>query len=237
MSATFTDRELDVMKVLWRHGPATVTEVREHLDDELAYTTVLTVLRTLEEKTHVGHEEEGKAHRYYAKVAEQAARRTALSRVVDRVFGGFGRAAADPARHGSQPVPRRAEAASRAHGRSPQAGTEVVIAALMVYGVAIGLALAVAGVMLEHVAGAGPPAETRGVGGHDRRHGSAHRSAAVATRDHARNPAVSRRVQRLRYVGSSPAAAVRRRTTGVVDLAAQSSARRDGHRGGVGRAS
>jgi len=88
MSATFTDRELDVMNVLWRHGPATVTEVRRHLDDDLAYTTVLTVLRTLEEKTHVGHEEEGKAHRYYAKVAEHAARRTALSRVVDRVFGG-----------------------------------------------------------------------------------------------------------------------------------------------------
>src|SRR6478752_7688312 len=88
MSATFTDRELDVMKVLWRHGPATVTEVRARLDDDLAYTTVLTVLRTLEEKTHVGHQEEGKAHRYFAKVAEHAARRTALSRVVDRLFGG-----------------------------------------------------------------------------------------------------------------------------------------------------
>lgn len=88
MSATFTDRELDIMNVLWRHGPATVAEVRRHLDDDLAYTTVLTVLRTLEEKTHVGHQEEGKAHRYYAKVPEHAARRTAVSRVVDRLFGG-----------------------------------------------------------------------------------------------------------------------------------------------------
>jgi predicted transcriptional regulator len=86
--ATFTDRELDVMTVLWADGPATVTEVRERLEDDLAYTTVLTVLRTLEDKGHVGHREEGKAHRYFAKVEAQAARRSALSRVVDRVFGG-----------------------------------------------------------------------------------------------------------------------------------------------------
>jgi predicted transcriptional regulator len=86
--AQFTDRELDVMAVLWRHGASTVAEVREHLDDPLAYTTVLTVLRTLEEKGYVGHREEGKAHRYVAKVTEAAARRTALARVLDRVFDG-----------------------------------------------------------------------------------------------------------------------------------------------------
>jgi BlaI family transcriptional regulator, penicillinase repressor len=87
-SPHFTDRELDVMKVLWQAGPATVTEVRERLDDELAYTTVLTVLRILEEKGHVGHRGEGKAHRYFARVPETAARRTALARVLDRLFGG-----------------------------------------------------------------------------------------------------------------------------------------------------
>jgi len=88
MGVHFTDRELDVMNVLWRQGPSTVTEVREHLDDPLAYTTVLTVLRTLEDKKHVAHREEGKAHRYYAKVSEKAARHSALGRVLDRVFGG-----------------------------------------------------------------------------------------------------------------------------------------------------
>jgi BlaI family penicillinase repressor len=86
--AVFTDRELDVMSVLWRHGACTVAEVRAHLDDPLAYTTVLTVLRTLEDKTYVDHREEGKAHRYFAKVTEKTARRTALARVLDRVFGG-----------------------------------------------------------------------------------------------------------------------------------------------------
>ena len=62
--ASFTDRELDVMAVLWDRGPSTVAEVRENLEDPLAYTTVLTVLRTLETKGYVSHEEEGKAHRY-----------------------------------------------------------------------------------------------------------------------------------------------------------------------------
>ena len=57
--ASFTDRELDVMAVLWDRGPSTVAEVREHLEDALAYTTVLTVLRTLETKGFVSHEEEG----------------------------------------------------------------------------------------------------------------------------------------------------------------------------------
>jgi predicted transcriptional regulator len=84
----FSDRELDVMHVLWRHGPATVADVRRHLSDDLAYTTVLTVLRTLEAKGHVRHTEEGKAHRYAATVPERTARRTALARLVDRVFGG-----------------------------------------------------------------------------------------------------------------------------------------------------
>jgi predicted transcriptional regulator len=88
MSARFTDRELDVMVVLWQHGPSTVAEVKGHLEDPLAYTTVLTILRTLEDKACVGHEEEGRAHRYFAKVTEKAARRTALARMVDRVFDG-----------------------------------------------------------------------------------------------------------------------------------------------------
>lgn len=86
--AVFTDRELDVMNVLWTHGASTVAEVRQQLADPLAYTTVLTILRTLEEKGHVSHRGEGKAHRYFARVSEAVARRTALARVLDKVFGG-----------------------------------------------------------------------------------------------------------------------------------------------------
>ena len=52
------------MQALWENGASTVAEVREHLADPLAYTTVLTVLRTLEAKGYVGHEEAGRGHRY-----------------------------------------------------------------------------------------------------------------------------------------------------------------------------
>ncbi len=85
---SFTDRELDVMAVLWERGPSTVSEVRQYLDDPLAYTTVLTVLRTLEAKGYVSHEEEGKAHRYTPLVARDRAGKTALGQVLGKIFGG-----------------------------------------------------------------------------------------------------------------------------------------------------
>ncbi|HEY5414295.1 MAG TPA: BlaI/MecI/CopY family transcriptional regulator [Gemmatimonadaceae bacterium] len=88
MRITFTDRELDVMAVLWSRGSATVAEVRERLPDDLAYTTVLSVLRTLEEKGHVGHRGEGKAHRYFPLVERRVAGRSALARLIDTVFNG-----------------------------------------------------------------------------------------------------------------------------------------------------
>ena len=88
MPVLFTDRELDVMAVLWEHGPSTVAEVRDRLDDPLAYTTVLTVLRTLEEKGHVAHEEVGRAYRYHAAVAREAAGESALRRLLGKLFAG-----------------------------------------------------------------------------------------------------------------------------------------------------
>ena len=88
MRVTFTDRELDVMAVLWDRGSATVAEVRERLPDDLAYTTVLSVLRTLEVKGHVDHREEGKTHRYFPLVERRVAGRSALARLIDTVFNG-----------------------------------------------------------------------------------------------------------------------------------------------------
>lgn len=76
------------MTVLWNLGSATVSEVREELHDELAYTTVLTVLRTLEEKGYLKHEEEGRAHRYIPTVDRATAGTTALRRMLNTVFGG-----------------------------------------------------------------------------------------------------------------------------------------------------
>jgi predicted transcriptional regulator len=85
---SLTDREADVMQALWEHGPSLVAEVRERLSDDLAYTTVLTVLRTLEGKGYVGHEEEGRGHRYFASIKQQAARKNAVQHLTDKLFKG-----------------------------------------------------------------------------------------------------------------------------------------------------
>ena len=88
MAGEFGDRELDVMGVLWETGSATVAEVRDRLPADLAYTTVLTILRNLEAKGFVRHAGEGKAHRYFPLVARQTAGRSAVTRLIEKLFGG-----------------------------------------------------------------------------------------------------------------------------------------------------
>lgn len=88
MAIRLTDRELDVMSVLWARGSGTVAEVRAAIEDDLAYTTVLTVLQTLEDKGFVDHEDEGKAHRYRPLVEREAAEKSAVDRLVGSLFGG-----------------------------------------------------------------------------------------------------------------------------------------------------
>ena len=88
MEIVLYDRELEVMQVLWEKGPATVAEVRDALADEMAYTTVLTVLRRLEEKGYVGHEEEGRAHRYFPSLQPEQVQESALNRLTRRLFHG-----------------------------------------------------------------------------------------------------------------------------------------------------
>ena len=84
----FTERELDVMAVLWEQGSATVPEVKARLDADLAYTTEQTVLRTLVAKGYVTHDEDGRFHRYRPLVEREQAGRSGLRRLVDTVFGG-----------------------------------------------------------------------------------------------------------------------------------------------------
>lgn len=84
----FTERELDIIQVLWDRGPATVAQVRDALTDELAYNTVLTMLRLMEEKGQVRREKVGRAHRYAAAVPRGEAGRSALRRVAQTLFDG-----------------------------------------------------------------------------------------------------------------------------------------------------
>ena len=84
----FPPRELEVMSILWRLGSGSVSEVREELREELAYTSVLSALQTLEEKGYVRHEAEGRAYRYFPTVDAERAGGSALSRIRDAVFQG-----------------------------------------------------------------------------------------------------------------------------------------------------
>lgn len=88
MEIVLADREAELMEVLWDHGPATVAEVKHRVTDELAYTTVLTMLRTLEAKGYVTHDADGKAHRYSALIERDAARRSALQAMAEKFFKG-----------------------------------------------------------------------------------------------------------------------------------------------------
>lgn len=91
MSVVFTERELDLMAVLWDSGPSTAAEVRQALADQgvdLAYNTVLTLLRILEGKGHVDHRVQGRAHRFQAAVDRKEAAASALTHTLDRMFGG-----------------------------------------------------------------------------------------------------------------------------------------------------
>lgn len=84
-----TQRELDIMSVLWELGEATVTEVRDRVDPNLAYTSISSMIRTLELKGYVSHRRgEGKTHVYFPAVDAETAGESALSRLLEKVYGG-----------------------------------------------------------------------------------------------------------------------------------------------------
>jgi predicted transcriptional regulator len=87
-SATLTDAELRLMNVLWTKGRATVGEVAETLRGapRLAYNTVLTTLRILEQKGYVAHEKEGRAFVYLPLLDQRDARRQAVRHLLGRFF-------------------------------------------------------------------------------------------------------------------------------------------------------
>lgn len=84
-----TQRELDIMSVLWELGEATVTEVRDRVDAGLAYTSISSMIRTLELKGYVAHRRgEGKTHVYYPVIDAETVGETTLGRVLDKIYGG-----------------------------------------------------------------------------------------------------------------------------------------------------
>jgi BlaI family penicillinase repressor len=85
---TLTPLELEIMQALWEMGPSTVSEVQPKLKEQLAYTTVQTMLNVLLRKKKVKREQEGRAFRYRPVVSRERAMGSALNDMVKRMFGG-----------------------------------------------------------------------------------------------------------------------------------------------------
>ena len=84
-----TQRELDIMSVLWERGEATATEVRDAVDPDLAYTSISSMIRMLELKGYVSHRRgEGKTHVYFPVIDAEKAGASALGRVLNKIYGG-----------------------------------------------------------------------------------------------------------------------------------------------------
>jgi len=92
-SSTLTAHELELMKIVWRHeGPVTVRDVYEALRARrpVAYTTVMTSLKTLEQKGHLKATQQDRANVYRPAKPKQQVLREMVREFVDRVFNGAG---------------------------------------------------------------------------------------------------------------------------------------------------
>jgi predicted transcriptional regulator len=88
---TFPDlsrRERQIMDVIYRMERATAAEVMDRLPDPPSYSAVRALLRVLEEKGHLRHEQDGPRYVFVPTVPRSAASRSALSQMVSTFFGG-----------------------------------------------------------------------------------------------------------------------------------------------------
>jgi len=83
-----TVTELEMMNVIWRIGPCSVLQIVDQLrpERELAYTSVSTIVRILEQKGYVTSSKEGRGHLYAAAVSKEDYQRSAVQRMVTSVF-------------------------------------------------------------------------------------------------------------------------------------------------------
>jgi len=88
-SNTLTEAELRLMKILWRRGECAVTDLVAAMPkgETLAYNSVLTTIRILEQKGYVEHRQEGRAFVYRSLMAEEDASRSEVRHVLSRFFG------------------------------------------------------------------------------------------------------------------------------------------------------
>jgi BlaI family penicillinase repressor len=86
--AGLSRRERQIMEILYQHGKASASEVREFMESAPGYSAVRAMLRVLEEKGHVKHQAEGLKYVYVPTVTREKAKRSAVKHVLDTFFNG-----------------------------------------------------------------------------------------------------------------------------------------------------
>lgn len=90
MKSKPTEKELEILQVLWQEGPSTVRDVNDHLSAkrEVGYTTTLKFMQIMHEKGLVTRERDGKTHIYQAAVSEEDAQTSLITELMDTAFRG-----------------------------------------------------------------------------------------------------------------------------------------------------
>jgi len=83
-----TDREIEILRVLWRSGPSTVREVQRELGPEVGYTTALKLMQIMDEKGLVTRDTTTRPQRYAAAAERGSTERSMVRDLLTRVFGG-----------------------------------------------------------------------------------------------------------------------------------------------------
>ena len=89
-SPQLTEHELAIMKILWQESPLSIAEIlqRLHRTPKPAYTSLLTLVRALEQKGHIAHSKESKAHQYFPVLRKPQYQRRELQRLLTGLFDG-----------------------------------------------------------------------------------------------------------------------------------------------------
>lgn len=85
-----TDKELEILRIVWEKGPISVKDVHEGLggDDTNGYTTILKLMQIMHEKGHLERERSGKLHLYKAIVSQENTQQQMIDKMIDTVFSG-----------------------------------------------------------------------------------------------------------------------------------------------------
>ncbi len=90
MNSKPTEKELEILQVLWQEGPATVRDVNDKLSEkrEIGYTTTLKIMQIMHDKGLVTRKKDGKTHIYEPTLSEQDAQSSMIKDLMDTAFKG-----------------------------------------------------------------------------------------------------------------------------------------------------